>query len=345
MREPQTMARVQDQCGALPPCLEEVWSRFAMVREGRSAPLSARQGRRDHWVLHALGIGLEPFYAWFGREGGGTYAAFERWVAERAGLPSADTVARLDAAMNEGPLPPATRDALAAVDRMEPVLSARDLAFWEEHGYVVLHDAVPAEDAAAVAAEIWRVLGADPGDPATWYPPNEHGIMVQLFHHAALERNRRSRRIHKAFAQLWGTADLWSTTDRVGFNAPETATHPFRGPHLHWDVSLQTPVPMGTQGILYLTDTQAEQGAFTLVPGFHRRLESWLAGLPGGPSSARQQDLTLLGATPLAGRAGDLIIWHHALPHGSRPNRADRPRLVQYLNMFPAHAPLQENWI
>ena len=33
--------------------------------------------------------------------------------------------------------------------------------------------------------------------------------------------------------------------------------------------------------------------------------------------------------------AGDLIIWHKALPHGSRPNSAKRPRIVQYLSMYP----------
>ena len=29
----------------------------------------------------------------------------------------------------------------------------------------------------------------------------------------------------------------------------------FRGPDLHWDCSVKTPIPFGTQGILYLTDT------------------------------------------------------------------------------------------
>ena len=48
------------------------------------------------------------------------------------------------------------------------------------------------------------------------------------------------------------------------------------GPHLHWDVSVKTPIPLGTGGILYLTDTPPEQGAFTLVPGFQRWGEAWL---------------------------------------------------------------------
>ena len=57
------------------------------------------------------------------------------------------------------------------------------------------------------------------------------------------------------------------------------------------------------------------------------------------------QNLHALGSQPIAGRAGDLIIWHQALPHGSRPNRASRPRLVQYINMRPILIDVQDNWI
>jgi ectoine hydroxylase-related dioxygenase (phytanoyl-CoA dioxygenase family) len=97
-------------------------------------------------------------------------------------------------------------------------------------------------------------------------------------------------------------------------------------------------------GILYLTDTPPEQGAFTLVPGFHRRVDSWRASLPPGVNP-RQQDLHALGSQPVGGRAGDLVIWHDALPHGSRPNRGTRPRIVQYIAMFPTEVEKQEEWI
>ena len=83
-------------------------------------------------------------------------------------------------------------------------------------------------------------------------------------------------------------------------------------------------------GILYLIDTAPEQGAFTCVPGFHRRIADWLASLPPGadPSPAGP-------ACPRspAGRAGDLVIWNDALPHGlSRLNhRLTCLCIVQYI--------------
>jgi hypothetical protein len=71
---------------------------------------------------------------------------------------------------------------------------------------------------------------------------------------------RLSARIHKAVAQLWGTSDLWLTVDRAGFNPPECEGWSFPGPRLHWDLDLVPPLRFSTQGILYLTDTAAEQG-------------------------------------------------------------------------------------
>jgi hypothetical protein len=230
------------------------------------------------------------------------------------------------------------------VESSAPVLDAADLACWQEHGYVVLHDAVTPATHEAAALALWQHLEGDPDDPETWYRPNDHGIMVQYFQHPAFDAVRRSPRIHKAFAQLWGTADLWVTTDRVGFNAPERPGFMFRGPHLHWDVSVKMPFLLGTGGILYLTDTPPEQGAFTLVPGFQRWGEVWLKALPPG-ADPRLQDLYALGPRAIGGRAGDLVIWHQALPHGASPNRGTRPRMVQYVNMFPTRIEEHEEWI
>lgn len=165
---------------------------------------------------------------------------------------------------------------------------------------MVLHEAVLAATLAAAAQALWDHLGARADDPESWYRRRDHGIMVQYFQHPAFEAIRRSARIHKAFAQLWGHADLWATTDRVGFNAPERPGFMFPGPDLHWDCSVKTPIPFGTQGIVYLTDTPPEQGAFTLVPGFQRWGEDWLKGLPPGADRAGRT-CTPSAPFPLAG--------------------------------------------
>ena len=107
---------------------------------------------------------------------------------------------------------------------------------------------------------------------------------------------------------------------------------------------LALPIPLGLQGILYLTDTDAEQGAFTCVPGFHNRIEDWLKGLPEG-ADPRTQNLEELGPIPIAANRGDFVLWHHALPHGSRPNRTNKPRIVQYIKWYPPDFKDTREWI
>src|SRR5262249_15158053 len=84
--------------------------------------------------------------------------------------------------------------------------------------------------------------------------------------------------------------------------------------------------------------------AFRCVPGFHHRLASWLAELPPVANPRSRAILDTLTAVPIAGRAGDLVIWHHALPHGSSPNRSSQPRVVQYLKMMPSHWDVNPVW-
>ena len=323
--------------------LKRMWSRAMAGLAGRVERTNLHDRHLDVLVTHACGIGLEQTAHYLGQTRP-SFEDFERWIVATTGGLSPERVARINAAV-EGRAPPAaTQRRIAEIDAAAPVLSDDDLAHWHEHGYVVLHDAVPARSCDAAAQAIWDHLGARADDPESWYVGSDHGIMVQYFQHPAFETNRRSPRIHKAFAQLWGTADLWVTTDRVGFNVPERPGFMFRGPDLHWDISVKAPIPFATGGILYLTDTPPEQGAFTVVPGFQRWGERWLAELPRG-ANPRTQDMHALGSKPIGGRAGDLIIWHLALPHGASPNRGTRPRLVQYINMFPSAWEEQEEWI
>ena len=258
-----------------------------------------------------------------------------------AGRPDPEKRARYHAWLAGEPTPPATRDRLAAIDAMPDVLDADDLARWDVDGVVVLRAAITRDEAKAVEGLLWRQLGANPDDPASWYGRTTQGIMLQYFQAPVMEAARRSPRLHKAFAQLYDTADLWATTDRLGFNPPETPHHPFPGPHLHWDVSLAQPVPLSMGGILYLTDTAADQGALQVVPGFHHRLAPWLATL--GDVDPRQVDLSG-EATTAPGNAGDLVIWRGEILHGASPNRARRPRMVQYVAMYRPDWVEHETW-
>lgn len=302
-----------------------------------AAPLPERATRL---LLDTLGLGNRETYA-FLAGARPSQADFEAWIIATAGEPDPDLVSRYNAWAGAGEPSAAARAQLAAVEAMPDVLGPDKLAQWERDGYVVLEAAVPHDDADALAALLWDRLGARPEDPASWYEAQADGIMVGLYHHPLIEAARMAARIQKAFAQLWGSADLWAVTDQLGFNPPERGEYRFRGSPLHWDVSLVRPIPFATQGVLYLTDTAADQGAFRCVPGFHRRIDAWLNGL--GEQDPRAVDL-LAEAVCVPGRAGDLVIWRQDLPHGASPNRAATPRLVQYLNYYSPHLKVASEW-
>jgi ectoine hydroxylase-related dioxygenase (phytanoyl-CoA dioxygenase family) len=106
---------------------------------------------------------------------------------------------------------------------------------------------------------------------------------------------------------------------------------------MHWDTNLDNrPVGFGVQGVLYLTDTAENQGAFQCVPGFPNIIEDWLDALPEGEDPHRQ-DLHALGSIRVPASAGDLIIWRTSLPHFASLNTSNRPRIVQYITMNPAN--------
>lgn len=268
------------------------------------------------------------------------YAQFEAWIAERNGG-EVDELAldRLRRALAGETVGAEVGD----LDRVKG-LSADELAHWDEHGYVILRNAIDAEAARSAELAVYDHLGMDRDDAQTWYRQSlGHSIWVPLLRHPVLAANRRSPRIHKAHAQLWGREDLWVTIDQVGFNPPERDRWQFPGPHLHWDSTLAEPHHLELQGILYLADVTEEQGAFSCVPGFHRRLKPWLAGIPAGVSINDHARRTL-SMQPIAARRGDMIIWHHLLPHGSSPNRAQRPRVVQYMSLRPTRYAYTEEW-
>lgn len=314
--------------------LKRFWAQALASRNGALLSPGEQDWRFDNLLLNGLCLPLQETMRYL-MQTVPDFPQFENWVlGKNEGALSPLQVERLNCHFAGRPYGEPIAAQLRAVEASEDVLSAKDLRCWDENGYVIVRGAVSREQARATEAAVWEELGMSPDEPASWYEKHiGQGIMMDFYHHPTLRANRQSPRILKAFAQLWQTADLWLTTDRTSFNPPETATYHHQGTPLHWDMSLMPPFRMGTQGLLYLCDTPANQGAFCCVPGFHRQLETWLASLPAG-TDPRQVDL-LPRAVPIAAEAGDFVIWHHFLPHGSSPNRGSYPRIVQYLNMYP----------
>jgi ectoine hydroxylase-related dioxygenase (phytanoyl-CoA dioxygenase family) len=224
------------------------------------------------------------------------------------------------------------------------VLSEADWQFWLDNGYVVVPNAVPPENLAAVIELLWEFQEMDRHDPATWYRNPARPMemvelrgsgMVEVYNHQALWNNRQHPRVYETFVDIWGVENLWVSIDRANLNPPNRAEAEFPG-FIHWDIDTSVaPVPANVQGVLALNDATVEMGGFQCVPELFRTFSEWVKTQPA-ERDPYQPDITGFAIRKVPARAGDLLIWNSLLPHGIRPNRSDCPRLAQYISMMPA---------
>lgn len=226
------------------------------------------------------------------------------------------------------------------------ILSESDWEFWTYNGYVVIKNAISREQAAKTADFIWSFEDKNPGDPDTWYTPPRAEMqmkelvgsgMVEVYNHQFLWDNRQMPRIYQAFADIWGTAQLWVTIDRANLNFPLRPGDSFKG-FIHWDYDPDTK-PQNVQGVLALADqTDENMGGFQCIPELFRTYDTWKLSQPADRNRF-QPDISGFEDQIVKVRleAGDLLIFHSAQPHGIRPNRSvDKVRIAQYISMMPA---------
>ena len=224
------------------------------------------------------------------------------------------------------------------------VLSEEDWQFWQENGYVIIHDAVPEANIDAVVDLIWEFEEKDPDHPATWYRPPRRDIqmtelknsgMVEIYNHPALWNNRQYPKVYHAFADIWGTEKLWVTIDRANLNLPARPGYEFKG-FIHWDIDTSVvPKPVNVQGVLSLSDTSEATGGFQCIPTLYRNFDEWVKTQPADRDPF-MPDISGYSIEKVITKKGDLLIWNSMLPHGIRPNRSDKPRMAQYIAMMPA---------
>ncbi len=145
---------------------------------------------------------------------------------------------------------------------------------------------------------------------------------------------------------LWQTEELVASQDALGFKPPVDVVPEARpdaeglvsahGLALHWDLDPRDERHL-YQGVLYLTDVGPGDGEFCGVPGIFADLAGWLRRHRDAETNG--DDPIDLEGHPIVGvtaNAGDLVVFDSRLPHGNLPNHGRRPRLVQYVSMFPA---------
>ncbi|MCL1052124.1 phytanoyl-CoA dioxygenase family protein [Shewanella abyssi] len=314
--------------------IKRIWHKAKLDLKGRLDPtVKGEEWPNDVAIMDRLGCGIEEWVSFV--YASQTFAEFELWVWQRTTKVEQD---KADDEMLEIRPKKGSGESFATTD----ILSVEQLQQFDRQGYLIVENAIPAEQCETTCNAIWQFLNKRADDISSWTEPHSQWqkTMVQMFQHSTLTANRNASIISQVYQQLYRhfgiNRRLCTTTDRVGFNPPETELWSYPGPLLHIDVDRAKATTFGLQGILYLTDTKAEQGAFCCVPGYHNKLNEVASSrLLSAADGDDPYHFPNLHGTAIAAKAGDLIIWHHALPHGGSPNKANTPRIVQYINIYP----------
>ena len=199
-------------------------------------------------------------------------------------------------------------------------------------GYLVVPDVVPPDLCRSVVDAILGFTGVRRDDPTTRYA----GLgIVPLHHHQALWDVRQHPAVYEAFCDLYQDKALWVTMDRVGYKPPASdATMDWQRAPVHWDCDAWTFRGLGLQGLVYLTDTTEDQGAFSCVPSIYKNLQTWL-NAHADDEDRRHPDVDEDDIVPVAGSAGSLVVFHRLMPHTNGLNKSPRPRFAQYVAMNP----------
>ena len=214
-------------------------------------------------------------------------------------------------------------------------LTNDDFKTFEHDGYLVIPNVIPVNLCTAASEVVSHFLNIDLENPGSWYGKElgRNGI-VPVHQHQAVWNTRQHPNVHALFAQILGTEKLWVRMDRLSFKPPSQHAVPEESAnsYIHVDASPAKLQTLRLQGILYLTDTAENQGAFCCVPSLFREksLLNQKRGLVFSTDELAGHDIL-----NIPGKAGTMIIWNSLLPHSGAINTSDRPRMAQYISMMP----------
>jgi hypothetical protein len=236
-----------------------------------------------------------------------------------------------------------------------PALRAARIEQFVENGFVKIERAFPQKLADQARDILWRDLGCDPDDPATWTRPV---VRLGMYHQPPFVEAANTPALHAAFDALVG-AGRWLPCRAMGtfpvrFPSPQDPGD--AGWHVDVSFGLEAPdfmewrVNVASKGrallMLFLFSDVGEDDAPTRIrAGSHLDVARMLA--PAGEAGLTLRELVArLPETEdrpemlATGEAGTVYLCHPFLVHAAQPHRGSRPRFMAQPPLLPRE-PLQ----
>ncbi|MBJ3778573.1 phytanoyl-CoA dioxygenase family protein [Acuticoccus mangrovi] len=227
------------------------------------------------------------------------------------------------------------------------VLSADDVAFYDDNGYVVLERRLPAETVAALKAELARFR-----EMARGLRESDERLDLEDSHSPDDPRVRRVKLPHTQsdiVAELMRSdLILAPVRDLVG---PDVRLHTSKlnvksahyGAPVDWHQDFafypHTNDDLLAVGVM-LDDVDEENGPLMVFPGSHKGpiYDHHASGVFAGTMDLEASGFDMKDAVKLMAPAGSISIHHGRIVHGSDTNRSARDRGVIFYEMMAADA-------
>ena len=230
---------------------------------------------------------------------------------------------------------------------MTEVLSAEQIAHYEEHGYLVLERHLPDDILASIRAEIARFE-----EEARSMTASNDRLDLEDTHTPDDPRLRRIKlphRISDVFRDLmYSDHILAPARDLIG---PDLRLHTTKlnmksagyGAAVEWHQDYAF-YPHTNDDILaigvIIDDMESVNGPLMVYPGSHKGpvYDHHVDGVFAGAFLPEAVGLNPADAVELKGPAGSISIHHGRIVHGSALNRSDKPRRILFYEMMAADA-------
>lgn len=232
-----------------------------------------------------------------------------------------------------------------------PTLSAQDIEFFVENGFVRIDHAFPKALAAEARAILWRAMGLSPDDPTGWTHP-----VVRLGHFSEepFVKAANTPRLHAAFDQLVGKG-RWLPQGALGtfpVRFPSAENPGDAGWHVDVSFGIEQPdfmewrVNAQSRGrallmLFLLSDVDLDDAPTRIRCGSPRVIGQRL--MAAGEEGLTLRELATDGFAESAGlpealvtgEAGTVYLCHPFLVHAAQPHRGQRPRFMAQPPLLP----------
>ena len=230
---------------------------------------------------------------------------------------------------------------------MPEVLSADQIAFYREQGYLVLENQIPADWLARIHAEIARFE-----EDARGMTASNDRLDLEDSHRPDAPRLRRIKLPHMISdvmrTLMYSDHILAPARDLIG---PDLRLHTTKlnmksagyGAAVEWHQDYafypHTNDDILAIGVL-IDDMASENGPLMVYPGSHKGpvYDHHVDGVFAGAMLPQENGLDPKDAVELTGPAGSISIHHGRIVHGSALNTSDRARRILFYEMMAADA-------